>query len=157
MDEQYLLVVDSRPGLHAPTSRMIKKSEYREVYPDKNHAQTICHIFKYKKPEKMPVPEALFLIKKYEQLSLVDNKHQPITVKDALKILDDGTDRSDDLTDMNYFDIVAVADTFGLRHGTFSMKGVNLKKEIRRLRSTGVKPKIEPDSDPDKENENEVN
>ena len=145
MDEQYLLVIDSRPGLHAPVSRMIRKSEYRDIYPKKNHARTVGHIFKYKKPEKIPVPEALFLVEKYEQLSLVDVKHQPISVEDALGMLKDGTkspDESDDLTDMKYNDLVALAELFDLTSTTTpSMKAIELKKEIRRLRKMDVEPK----------------
>lgn len=152
MTEQNLLVVDSRPGLNAPTSRMIRKSEYRDIYPEKNHARTVARIFKYKKPEKIPVPEALFLVDKYEQLSLVDIKHQPISVEDALKMIEDGTqspDASDDLTDMEYRDLVALAELFDITAKTApSMKAINLKKEIRRLRGLGREPNvIEPVTD----------
>ena len=139
--ENYLLVMDSATPQYAPTSRMIRQSEYKELYPEKDHARKLAFIFKYRKPERIPEIQALFLVKKYETLDLVDDKHVPISIRDATKALEDGVQQPDDLSDMNYFKIQELSWLYGIDRATFhSMKKVDLKKEIRRLRKLGMEP-----------------
>ena len=141
MNEQNLLVMDRNAIQYAPTSYMITKEEYVKVHPEMMHGRRVAFIFKYKKPEILPKVEALFLLNKYDNLYLVDDNHKEISIKEAQGGEKDSI--RDDLSGMKYHDILKIAEEdYGLTHKTFhSMKGVELKKEIRRLREIDKEPK----------------
>lgn len=145
MNEEKLLVMDRTAIKYAPMSYMITKEEYRKVHPEMDHGRRIAFILKFGKPEILPLVEALFLISKYENLYLVDDNHKEITVEEAKKPFKRKDDEKDDLTDMDYIQLRDYADAaYGINAKTFdSMKWVDIKKEVRRLRRLGAQPKKE--------------
>lgn len=137
MNEQKLLVMDRNAIKYAPTSYMITKQEYTKLYPEMMHGRRLSFIFKHEKPEILPKIEALLLVKKFDNLYLVDKNHKETTVGKSLKELEYPNEPTDDLNDMSYSEILKLANkSYGINNQTFrSMKGVDLKREIRRLRS----------------------
>ena len=141
MNEETLLVMDRTAIKFAPMSHMMTKADYREVHPEMMHSRRVAFLFKHKKPNKLPKVDALFLIKKFDNLYLVDKNHKEVTVEKSLKELEYPDEPTDDLNDMKYAEILKLASkSYGLNNQTFhSMKGVDLKREIRRLRSKELK------------------
>ena len=137
MNKETLLIMDRNAIKHAPRPYEITKQEYTKLYPEMMHSRKLSFILKYEKPEIIPKIEALLLIKKFNNLYLVDKNHERTTAGKALKELEYPDEPTDDLTDMGYAEILKLAsESFGLNNQTFhSMKGVDLKREIRRLRS----------------------
>lgn len=140
MNEQTLLVMDRNAINYAPTNFMITKEEYRKLHPEMMHSRRLAFRFKYNKPEILPKSEALFLIKKFENLYLIDENHEEINIRVAQG--GEADPIKDDLSIMEYPDIVELAEgEYGITRKTFhSMKGVELKKEIRRLRRLEAEP-----------------
>ena len=141
MNEQKLLVMDRNSIPYAPIPYEITKQEHKKLYPKAMHGRKLSFILKHNKPETVPKIEALLLVKKFDHLYLVDKNHEKTTATRALKELEYPDEPTDDLTDMGYAEILKLASkSYGLNNQTFhSMKGVDLKREIRRLRSEELK------------------
>ena len=136
MNNETLLIMDRNAIKYAPTPYEINKQEYAKLYPEMMHSRKLSFILKYGKPEIIPKIEALLLVKKFDNLYLVDKNHEKTTATKALKELVYPDEPTDDLNDMSYAEILKLASkSYGLNNQTFdSMKGVDLKREIRRLR-----------------------
>ncbi len=141
MNGQKLLVMDRNAIKYAPMSYEINKQEYVKLYPEMMHSRKLSFILKHEKPEIIPMAEAILLVRKFENLYLVDDKHKEITVEEAKNPFKRVDDVKDDLSDMSYAEIFKLAnESYGINNQTFhSMKGVELKKEIRRRRSEELK------------------
>ena len=141
MNNETLLIMDRNAIKYAPIPYEINKQEYTKLYPEMMHSRKLSFILKYEKPQIIPKIEALLLIKKFDNLYLIDKNHEKTTATKALKELVYPDEPTDDLNDMGYAEILKLASkSYGLNNQTFhSMKGVDLKREIRRLRSEELK------------------
>ena len=141
MNEQKLLVMDRNSIPYAPIPYEITKQEHKKLYPKAMHGRKLSFILKHNKPEMLPKIEALLLVKKFDNLYLVNKNHERTTATKALKELVYPDETTDDLTDMDYAEILKLASkSYGINNTTFrSMKGVDLKREVRRLRLEELK------------------
>jgi len=133
--DETILIIDRATVIHSKTCRMIRRSEFAQIYPEKGHQRRIANIFQFQKPEAIPAKEALFLERKFKSLELLDERHRTMTPQQAIAKLEGHDHIPDDLDDMKYHDMTALAREMGItKQSEWQIKKVDLAIKIRALR-----------------------
>ena len=114
-------IADTSLGKNELSSKFLRRSES----PIPTKQRRLNYIFKYKKSKMVEDKIAFALIKKYDDVNLVDKDHNILNVKD-------------DLDDLNGNEIRSLASKYGIN--TWGKKADVLKETIREARRNGVEP-----------------
>ena len=118
------LVADTSLKKGLKSSKFLNTNECGEVYP----YNRLNFLFKYGKPRKIADAVAFALIKKYDNVNLVNEKLKILSMKD-------------DLDDMKSNDLRHLGTLYGIK--VWSRKNIAVKADIREARRKGVEPKEE--------------
>lgn len=122
-----MFIVDNDCQQGCPTSRMILKKEYMELFPDAVHPRVLSYIFKYKVPMEIEDNIGKVLLSKYPTLETLG---EPVVDEKP----------KDDLEDMKYNDLRVLAMRYGFTGVETQVKKDELMLMVRDARDLGGTP-----------------
>ena len=122
-----MFIIDNDCQQGCPTSRMILKKEYMDLFPEAVHPRVLSYIFKYKVPMEIEDNIGKVLLSKYPTLETLG---EPIVAEKP----------EDDLEDMKYNDLRVLAMRYGWTGVETQAKKNELMLMIKESRKLGETP-----------------